>query len=335
MNNIFRKIKNGVERFIYALPFGLKAANEEVMTATKVDGVEATMDVSDQRVAKHMLKGELTQEVKDLRYRTYKVANESKKFQYIGNGVSVKRDVEKINDSKFKFSQECKIICSDILTELKHINDYGDETYTLSISYMYPGVKFKLEQFATQIDVYVEDDFYETTLHFNSIANAYDKKSMPFINTLKKLQKDINEAKEKGLSLDVLLAKEEITSSMITLSFITFNATNDYPDMVSFTFTEPQLTSINMSNSEFRLSFRWKTMKKDDLMEKVYSENMENKYKNHERKNVQLDIVNKERVRYCSVCGKKINVYDGDLTEYDSGKALCIDCFKKEMLNKL
>ena len=101
------KIKKYFLNLWYGLPFGMKAADTEIMGNKSVDdnGVTIQQEVSDQRVAKHLLKGEVTQEVEELRYRTYKVADESENYKYLGNGVAVKEEKEKrpLDRKKHKF----------------------------------------------------------------------------------------------------------------------------------------------------------------------------------------------------------------------------------------
>ena len=79
------KIKKVLLNLWYGLPFGLKAAGDEIMGGGEADqaGTEINQQVTDKRVAKHLLKGEVTQEVEELRYRTYKVANDSEKYKYV------------------------------------------------------------------------------------------------------------------------------------------------------------------------------------------------------------------------------------------------------------
>jgi hypothetical protein len=77
------KVINRLKSLFYSLPFGLKAADSEIMGANSTGEVDDTViqqQVNDKRVAKHLLKGEITQEVEELRYRTYKVDKESNKY---------------------------------------------------------------------------------------------------------------------------------------------------------------------------------------------------------------------------------------------------------------
>ena len=165
------KLKKYLLNIWYGLPFGIKAASDEIIGAGNSLDNDTTIsqEVSDKRVAKHLLKGEITQEVEELRYRNYKVAGEAENYDYLGNGVAVKNDKKNIplERSKYKFSQENKMICNSVLEEISHIDEYGDERYTFEMTY--DGlVRFKLEQFTTSVDVLIntKEKVVKTTLHF-------------------------------------------------------------------------------------------------------------------------------------------------------------------------
>ena len=67
------------------LSFSLKRTEDTMLrqegTASNV-GVGDEQEVNENRVSKALLKGEVTQEVKNLRYRTYKVDEEAKETEY-------------------------------------------------------------------------------------------------------------------------------------------------------------------------------------------------------------------------------------------------------------
>ena len=57
---------------------------------------------------------------------------------------------------------------------------------------------------------------------------------------------------------------------------------------------------------------------------------MEKKYKNKEKKIINLDVTIKEEKR-CEICNVIVNDYDAKITKYDYGKILCLECLKKEI----
>lgn len=325
------RIKQFFIKVFYGLPFGLKGADTEIMGSGENDdvGTSINQEVSDERVAKHLLKGEVTQEVEELRYRTYKVADESKKYKYIGNGVTIKEEVEEkqVEKTRFKFTQDNENICESVLDTLKQVGSYGIETYRFEIDYG-EFVRFKVEKYATKVDVNINEKsgVIETTLHFNSEPNPYDKVSKPFINELEKLL---------GTPSKHLVESNEIASSIKNFSFCTYKASNE-DDFVTYSFINGgKFKSLKLENYEYLLTLKWDEYIRLplNLEAKYYSKSMAEKYKKKEKKNVEVTLTNVERKRYCSVCGKEMSVYDADIQEADGHKPVCKECMQKVMNN--
>jgi len=321
------KLKKILLNIWYGLPFGLKAAGDEIMGSGEADqaGTEVNQQVTDKRVAKHLLKGEVTQEVEELRYRTYRVANESEKYKYVGNGVAIKEEKEKPKDkTRFKFSQENENICQSVLDTMNQIGNYGIERYRLEIDYN-SFVRFKVEKFAKKIDVDIDEKIgkVETTLHFNTEPDPYDAASMPFINELKKLL-NANEYE---------ISRNEIATSIYNLSFTTYKAYNE-DDLVNYSFIKGgKFKEFKQDGYEYLLTLEWNEYFRlpTDLESKYYSKSMAEKYAKKERKDVAPEMINSERKRYCSVCGNEMSVYDADIQEADGHKPICKDCLNKAL----
>ena len=67
---------NKIKLFFYSLLYGMKNTEDAVFHQTGIsneNGSSIIKEVEDKRVSKALLKGEITQEVEELRYRTYKV----------------------------------------------------------------------------------------------------------------------------------------------------------------------------------------------------------------------------------------------------------------------
>jgi hypothetical protein len=326
------KIKKYFLNLWYGLPFGMKAADTEIMGNKAVDdnGVTVQQEVSDQRVAKHLLKGEVTQEVEELRYRTYLVENEAKNYKYLGNGVAIKEDkVEKPKErTKFKFTQENESICESVLESLKQVGKTGVERYRFEIDYK-EFVRFKVEKFATKIDVDINEETgkIETTLHFSTEPNPYDGTSMPFINEVKKLLDVKTEAQAE---------RNEIASSILNISFTTYKAYNE-DDFVNYSFINGgKFKEFRQDGYEYLLTITWSEYLRLplDLESKYYSKSMAEKYAKKERKDVDVSMVNAERKRYCSICGKEMSVYDADIQEADGYEPVCKECMAKALKNQ-
>ena len=65
----------------------------------------------------------------------------------------------------------------------------------------------------------------------------------------------------------------------------------------------------------------------NEALESVYFVNEK------ERKEAAAQVGDVRRKRYCQVCGKEINVYDGDILEYDNGFVICEECRQKALKN--
>lgn len=325
------KFKKYLINLLYGLPFGLKAAGDEIMGGNGTSGNDTNIgqEVSDERVAKHLLKGEVTQEVEELRYRTYKVENESKNYSYLGNGIAVREDKPKqVSKTRFKFTQDNENICETVLQSLRQVGNYGTEKYRFEIDYN-SFVRFKIEKFATKIDVDINEETgkIETTLHFSTEPNPYDASSMPFINELKKLFDVKNEYQ---------ILRNEIASSIKNISFTTYKAYNE-DDFVNYSFINgANFKSFKQEGYEYLLTFEWNEYLRLplDLESKYYSKSMAEKYANKEKKDVDISMVQAERKRYCSVCGKEMSVYDADIQEADGHEPICTECMQKVLNNQ-
>ena len=321
------KLKKILLNIWYGLPFGLKAAGDEILGSGEADQArtEVNQQVTDKRVAKHLLKGEVTQEVEELRYRTYRVANESENYKYVGNGIAIKEEKEKPKDkTRFKFSQENENICQSVLDTMNQVGNYGVEKYRLEIDYK-SFVRFKVEKFAKKIDVDIDEKIgkVETTLHFNTEPDPYDAASMPFINELKKLL-NANEYE---------ISRNEIATSIYNLSFTTYKAYNE-DDLVNYSFIKGgKFKEFKQDGYEYLLTLEWDEYLRlpTDLESKYYSKSMAEKYAKKERKEVAPEMINTERKRYCSVCGNEMSVYDADIQEADGHKPICKDCLNKAL----
>ena len=326
------RIKKYLLNLWYGIPFGMKGANAEIMGNGKdveANGTSIHQEVSDERVAKHLLKGEVTQEVEELRYRTYKVDNESKNYKYIGSGTALKEEsVRNKSKTRHKFTQDNESICETVLETLNQVGKYGVDRYRFEIDYK-EFVRFKVEKFITKIDVDIDEEKGKilTLLHFSSEPNPYDASSMPFINEVKKLLEVKNEAQA---------SRNEIASSIMNISFTTYKAYNE-DDFVNYSFINgATFKGFKQEGYEYILTLSWDEYLRLplDLESKYYSKTMAEKYANNERKKVEVNAIESERKRYCSVCGKEMSVYDGDIQEADGHAPICLECMNKALKGK-
>ena len=331
------KLKKYLLNIWYGLPFGMKAASDEIIGAGNSLDNDTTIshEVSDKRVAKHLLKGEITQEVEELRYRNYKVAGEAENYEYLGNGVAVKKEgnsLPKDDGLKFKFSQENGLMVASVLDELQRVDDYGVDKYRLEVTYD-STVRFKIEQFATMIDVNIDvrkttnPVVMDTTLHFEKQPDPYNAKSKPFINELAKL---------KDVKNDYEISRNEIASSVKTISFTTYKATNE-KDFTNYSFVEGcKFKKFEENEHEYLLTFSWDGYIRLplNLESKYYSKSMDEKYQKKERKDVAPEMIEGERKAYCSACGSEMPAYDADIMRANGQQPICKNCLEKALNSK-
>lgn len=121
--NIFKSLLNKLK---IGLALGMKAADEELVHSnTSIDDVDSGVhqQVTDKRVAKHLLKGEITQEVEELRYRTYLVDRESKDFDFYSPVKAVRKQKDDTRRISYENNENLYLIT---VQENRHI---GDDVY--------------------------------------------------------------------------------------------------------------------------------------------------------------------------------------------------------------
>ena len=306
---MLKKIKNFFFSLFYALPFAMKGAEAEIMGATdSSDGTKLTVLNKQQEntLASALLKGEVTQEVEELRYQTYKVAQESYNYEYLGEDVAVKK--EKVNMNGV-ITINNHIICEGVEHELKRVDDYGKERYVLNVKYGdYP--RFKVEKYCNLARIRLNEKII--SLYFEKETDEPERRM--FYNEIERI---INGS------------KSELRDNIQSIDFYTQDTFYKY-SLRGF-----KLEEIKSNKFEYVLIYSFGNYIEENIVEKYHSDTMEEKYKNKERKNNTASIGDTDRKRYCSVCGKEINKYDGDISEQTVGYPVCQECMQtiKQMRN--
>ena len=92
---MIKKIYNKIRSFFFYIFWGLKSADKIAFGAKEDpsnDGTVFEQQNEQNSVYKDLLKGEVTQEVKELRHEMYFSERKSHKYKYIGNGVVTKKN---------------------------------------------------------------------------------------------------------------------------------------------------------------------------------------------------------------------------------------------------
>ena len=92
---MIKKIYNKIRSFFFYIFWGLKSADKIAFGAKEDpsnDGTVFEQQNEQNSVYKNLLKGEVTQEVKELRHEMYFSERKSHKYKYIGNGIVSKKN---------------------------------------------------------------------------------------------------------------------------------------------------------------------------------------------------------------------------------------------------
>lgn len=322
--NLLKKIYNKAYGYWIGLFYGMKGTSDEIFTQTGIstpDGVSITQEVTSNRVSKDLLKGEVTQQVEELRYRTYRVDREAKQFEYFSPLKAMRFDKQ---DSKFVMYenddnlqlitiQPNHSITASVYDGIKDVDfmkanitdeecnvavNLGkfdvDEKFNIEIDRDF-NPRFKIERYTTRLVVKKLDDNENVMLDFY-VSKYPQEKDMKSIYFIKEVEKLFN-----GDS------KSDMTN-MKMVSFITSHAYN-LNDMLQFKFDHIFYKKTIEFDGHYIIKFKAHTfINGKDLTDEYYSETMANKYKNKEKKEVVLDITGgmKFDTFTCQECGKVI-----------------------------
>lgn len=371
-----KKILHNIESFFINFAFATKNTETQIFTQGGVDsangGIIMSQDVTQgtHALSKALLKGELTEEVKQLRYRTYKVDREAKKYKYFAPTLALKKKEGKDN----KFVSYDKSDGLDVITiqynyalsedTLDAINQIenggrGEKTkYKFEIKRNFVP-RFRLEEFLKKVVVKRLDethailDFYFSQYPERFFNTSDDKsfRSKAFINELKRIR--------NGGKSDVL--------DMEQMRFVTSHAYKK-DDLIEYVFRNLWYRETVEFDGDYILRFK-ASIEHDgyDLTASYYNKTMDEKYKNNEKKEVTIDITGSVPVETytCADCGKVVTFdvkkmeempiseareIDDEVNEDDSwdvtsymdmqiveqtiGKKLCKKCLKKYLDNR-
>jgi hypothetical protein len=371
-----KKILHNIESFFINFAFATKNTETQIFTQGGVDsangGIIMSQDVTQgtHALSKALLKGELTEEVKQLRYRTYKVDREAKKYKYFAPTLALKKKEGKDN----KFVSYDKSDGLDVITiqynyalsedTLDAINQIenggrGEKTkYKFEIKRNFVP-RFRLEEFLKKVVVKRLDethailDFYFSQYPERFFNTSDDKsfRSKAFINEIKRIR--------NGGKSDVL--------DMEQMRFVTSHAYKK-DDLIEYVFRNLWYRETVEFDGDYILRFK-ASIEHDgyDLTASYYNKTMDEKYKNNEKKEVTIDITGSVPVETytCADCGKVVTFdvkkmeempiseareIDDEVNEDDSwdvtsymdmqiveqtiGKKLCKKCLKKYLDNR-
>ena len=290
---MFKRIYTYLQLFWHSIFFGMKGVDSLLTSNQKPEGSSA-FEVSDDAgggVFKDILEQKVTQEVEELRYTSYKVARESKKYRYLGNGKVKKKTSSQLSEKHGSIDesdglpviliQDNALICEDVLTTLNEVNEKNSKKiyhdYNIKVKRnILP--RFRIESYVKKLVLKESDGNYVLDLYCSKYPSQFsEKKDRAFLSELKRIQTG------KIRSSDVLEFQE--------ISFISTNAWG-VDDWNRFSFNDFELYDIIEFDGNFiiRLGCQANVFM-ENLIDKLYSESAEEKYKTKSvRENVIIDF---------------------------------------------
>lgn len=285
---MLKKIIRKIKLFWSSLFIGMKHADETLTTSNKetAEGMSIQQNIEHKNVYADLLRGEVTQEVEELRWEMYKADELANDYKYVGNGQAIKIEDSEIKKAnrRLKFTQWNIDITYGLHESLKMAHEGRDNTkmdYTtrklFMITYDNPCVRFKLENYIDKISVNLKNGI-KVSLYFTN--NKHFKKIVPLINEIKRVKNELELYKANNNSIiKTFIEKTEILSSMKELEFTTFNATNNVPNGILYKFKNPSIESITEKSDNIVMTFNWESYEGGELLsEKFACESAEKKY---------------------------------------------------------
>lgn len=324
---ILKKIRTYLEGLFYGMKITedqvLKQSNESITAATEI-----SQEVTSNRVSGALLRGELTEEVKELRYRNYKVDREAKKYEYFSPTLSIHKDRLNKQDNKFiAFENEDNLEVVTVQENkevVQNINDFnmsaeknadveGNFKTSEKVEHTIKATRdfiprYRIEDFASKLVVRK----YSKTLDLLDLyITKYALKSVN-VNMIMRngLIHEIEKIRDNGVKSDILDIK--------TIGFVTSNAYKKV-DLLEYQFDRIKFVGVYEYDGSYILRFKGRVVKDGvDLTDKYYNKTMDEKYQKKAKKDVIIDPFGTYNTAtyVCEMCGKEI-VYDTEVIDME------------------
>lgn len=268
---MFSKIWFNIRTFFHLFFRGLNQA-DKVAFGSKEESLNKDLSIEQQQevdcVWNDLIKGEVTQRVKDLRYETAHAVRESKHYEYIGNGIAKKRTMYEYKGIAENSEGYDIVLVQD---NSKIIKGVGDALNNPIIEYeIKVNAPFKLKH---RVDSYLKkvilrkdnEEKYYLDLYFSKYLEKYNNVHKFFISELTRIYEG------KDMRSDILLIN--------SVEFITKNAYGDNDDVV-YKIGLTEFRNIKEFDGNYVLTFHAKIKEKDDLIRLVYDEKSAEKFNN-------------------------------------------------------
>lgn len=283
---MLKKIKKTISKFLYALPFGLKAG-DEVITAPTVDGSEGA-GIHQQKVTKNvlndLLEGRLTEEVQALRYSTFLVEERANDYKYVGGGRA-KRVEKPKSIRKFKMGNIDLVYTDDESLDMICKEKYGPTGLptrkAIQVTNRDSVTRFKLDGYINSICVNLDSNPMTIELRFENDMRS--RLMRPFINHLRDIMGKLNEGKEEVVKKTI--SNEDVLSGIEKIEFTTYGCSNNIPNGIHYVLYGIKFKEFKDEAEYVSIVYtvdRYEDGKK--LSEQYYSEKQDKRYQNKEMK---------------------------------------------------
>ena len=283
---MLKKIRKTISKFLYALPFGLKAG-DEVITAPTVDGSEGA-GIHQQKVTKNvlndLLEGRLTEEVQALRYSTFLVEERANDYKYVGGGRA-KRVEKPKSIRKFKMGNIDLVYTDDesldMICEEKYDPTGLPTRKAIQVTNRDSVTRFKLDRYINSICVNLDSNPMTIELRFENDMRS--RLMRPFINHLRDIIGKLNEDKEEVVKKTI--SNEDVLSGIEKIEFTTYGCSNNIPNGIHYVLYGIKFKEFKDEAEYVSIVYtvdRYEDGKK--LSEQYYSEKQDKRYQNKEMK---------------------------------------------------
>ena len=280
---MIEKIYNKIRSFFFYIFWGLKSA-DKIAFGTKEDSSNAGTVLEQQNeqnsVYKDLLKGEVTQEVKELRHEMYFSERKSHKYKYIGNGVVTKKNeifdypgkIDKTDGFPLQILQP-NIEDTGTLSENLSEADYrikNKKEFTIDIERDFIP-RFRLEEFTNKL---VVKRINENAVMLDFYTPIYKSQ----FNTIHKLfLKELEKIYMGDVRSDVIDFKQ--------VEFISFRAFGT-DDLKKYTYNNIEFDNILIFDGHYVIKFTADIVNDgEDLINEFYCKEEEEKSRMHAPRN--------------------------------------------------
>lgn len=360
---MLKKLYNKIRNYISGFMLGMKTANDEMFIQKHSINSGNIVEVKEVAgsLADALLKGEVTQEVKDLRYRMYKILEEVDKFKltFDKDGNYTVEKVSVPTDIRVK-KNETVILVQDVLSFYDY-GDGGDEILNMFDSNDIMGVTSTTFNYKMKQNKYlkINRDFtpkFRLEDYVNKVVLKTSKKKIIMEMYVSSYKDYIDTTQPFFLKeLKTIHSKKDLRNNMLDINNLKFNVLNprySAHNNMLFHLDVVKLASIveDKKLGSYIISYEVEINNVDvKLTEKYYEDKVETKYDNNTKKEITLTAFDSEIEEYhCEVCGKDMGemIEDDDGDKYQSterfdwlvtkrsyGKGMCVNCLEDYMLN--